>query len=300
MQHARPDTWPCTHRTAPTAARARRAPRWASIGWMQHNLFSSCPNALLTIIGFWLSLQAAVRRARLGGLLGGLGRATTAASAAREDVGACWPFVTSQVQPVHLWPLSRRRALAGQPHVRARACGTHAAADAPRHAGQEVCRGLSASWCCPCWSSLLLSGGYARPAAGADGAVGRPAGQPRRRDLRHRRLVPGRHRAGARTPLAHAGRALGVDLLHRVRARGAADHHPVHVVGDAAAVPARRRFLRQAAAGADRGHAVLRRLHGRDHPRRPAGHPARPVRGGRRARPPLSRRRWASSSCRKR
>ena len=93
-------------------------------------------------------------------------------------------------------------------------------------------------------------------------------------------VAAARHPAGARTPLAHAVRAGRLDRLHRVHPRRAADHGPLHGERDAAGLPAAGRQLRQAAPGTDRRRAVLRGLHGGGRPRRPAGHPARAVRGG--------------------
>ena len=96
-----------------------------------------------------------------------------------------------------------------------------------------------------------------------------------------------RHPARPRPPVEPAGGAVRVDRLHRVRARRAADHGAVHGERDAAVLPAAGGQLRQAAPGADRRDAVLRGLHGGGRARRPAGDPARAVRGGERARPGL-------------
>ncbi len=75
--------------------------------------------------------------------------------------------------------------------------------------------------------------------------------------------------------------------LHRVLARRAADHGAVLRHLHAAAVPAGELEDRRAAARADRRRAVRRRLSGGGDPRRPAGDPARPVRGRDGARPGL-------------
>ncbi len=81
-----------------------------------------------------------------------------------------------------------------------------------------------------------------------------------------------------------------LDRLHRVLARGSADHGAVLRNLYAAAVRADRLHHRRADARADRHRAVCGCLPGRSHPRRPAGDPARAGRGGERARPVLGAR----------
>src|SRR3989442_3758803 len=71
--------------------------------------------------------------------------------------------------------------------------------------------------------------------------------------------------------LGHAGDPGAVRRLHRAGPRRAADLDPVHGFGDAAAVPARRRVDRQAAARADRADPLRRRLPGGGSARRIAG-----------------------------
>ena len=139
-----------------------------------------------------------------------------------------------------------------------------------------------------------------RAAAGRDVALGRPAGHAGRRGDRHRRLAAARHPAGARPPLEAADHQMGVGRLRRALARRAADHRALHGERHAAALPAGRRQLRQADAGADRRGALLGRLHGGGHPRRAAGDPARTVRGGLGASASATGSRCASSCCRRR
>ena len=68
-----------------------------------------------------------------------------------------------------------------------------------------------------------------------------------------------------------------LDCLHRILAWCAADHRPVHVLGDAAAFPAGRRFFRQVVARPDRRGAFLLGLYGGGCARRPAGSAEGPV-----------------------
>ena len=68
---------------------------------------------------------------------------------------------------------------------------------------------------------------------------GRPAADPDPGHLRHRPGVSVRRAAGPGPALAHAGHQGAVRRVHRADPRRAADQPAVHVVGDAAAVPAR-------------------------------------------------------------
>ena len=92
-------------------------------------------------------------------------------------------------------------------------------------------------------------------------------------------LAAARHPAGARPALGTADHAHALDRVHRILARRAADHGAVLRHLHAAAVPAGELADRRAAARADRRGAVRRRLSGGGGARRPAGDPARPVRG---------------------
>ncbi len=99
--------------------------------------------------------------------------------------------------------------------------------------------------------------------------------------------LPLRHPAGAGPALQPAADQGPVRGLHRADPRRAADQPLDHGLGHAAAVPADRRHLRQVPARPGRRHPVRRRLHRRDHPRRPAVAAQGPVRGGRRDGPEL-------------
>ena len=118
-------------------------------------------------------------------------------------------------------------------------------------------------------------------------AVGRPAGDAGGVGHRHRRVDAGRHCARARPALDDSADPDFLDRLHRVLARGSADHGAVLRNLHAAAVRSGRLHHRRIDARPDRHRAVYRRLPGRNHPRRPAGDPARAGRGGERARPVL-------------
>ena len=78
-----------------------------------------------------------------------------------------------------------------------------------------------------------------------------------------------------------------LDCLHRVLARGSADHGAVLRNLYVAAVRSDRFHHRRIGARPDRDRAVYRRLPGRKYPRRPASDPARAGGGGERARPVL-------------
>ena len=78
-----------------------------------------------------------------------------------------------------------------------------------------------------------------------------------------------------------------VRRLHRADPRRAADQPADHGLGHAAAVPALGHDHRQVPARPGGGDPVRRRLHRRDHPRRPAVAAQGPVRGGRRDGPQL-------------
>ena len=227
------------HAPRPRQPRRRRS-NVGPVAWLRANLFSSWGNAVLTLLGAVASSIG--RRARVidwAFFSATFDRRATARACTREGAGACWPFVTAQVRPVHVRPLSRRRALARQPHLCAGARRPRAADD-PARAGQAVARRSTCSSSSRSSRFVLLRGGVfglphrRRPSCGA-GCWSRwssPASASR--------VVPARHPAGAGPALEAADRALGVDRLHRVRARRAADHRAVHGLGDAAAVPAAR------------------------------------------------------------
>ena len=112
-----------------------------------------------------------------------------------------------------------------------------------------------------------------RPALRRDQPLGRPARHAGHRRHRHRRVAAARHPACTRPAFEASDREELLGDLHRVLARRAADHGPVHGLGHAAAVPSRWSRLRQAVPRARRCGPVCRRLYGRDHPRRPSGDP---------------------------
>ena len=120
-----------------------------------------------------------------------------------------------------------------------------------------------------------------------DQPVGRHPGDDDPRHLRPGLRLPLRHPAGARPALQPAADQGPVRGLHRADPRRAADQPADHGLGHAAAVPAERRHHRQVPARPGRRHPVRRRLHRRDHPRRPAVAAQGPVRGGRRDGPQL-------------
>ncbi|KAG1439860.1 hypothetical protein G6F55_013637 [Rhizopus delemar] len=84
--------------------------------------------------------------------------------------------------------------------------------------------------------------------------LGRPAAHADPVHVRHRLRVPHRRAAGPGPAFEAAGHQGVVRRVHRIDPRRAADQPAVHVVGDAALVPAGRLFHRQAAARADRHH----------------------------------------------
>ena len=134
---------------------------------------------------------------------------------------------------------------------------------------------------------LLLGGVFGLPHV-AHRSVGRAAGDAGGRQRRHRRRLSRsascwRSAAARSMPIV---RWLSVGFIEFVRGV------PLITVLFMASVMLPlflpdRLDHRQAAARADRRGAVLGRLPGRGDPRRPAGDPARTVRGGRRARPHL-------------
>ncbi|KAG1242932.1 hypothetical protein G6F68_015991 [Rhizopus microsporus] len=91
--------------------------------------------------------------------------------------------------------------------------------------------------------------------------LGRPAAHADPVHVRHRLRVPHRRAAGPGPAFEDAGHQGVVRRVHRIDPRRAADQPAVHVVGDAALVPAGRLFHRQAVARADRHHHVRRGLH---------------------------------------
>ena len=117
---------------------------------------------------------------------------------------------------------------------------------------------------------------------------------------RHRLLAAARHPAGARPAVGHVHRQVALGRLHRVHPRRAADHAAARRHLPAQRLPAAGHQLRHHPARHHHGDALRRRLHGRDHPRRPRRPAARPVRGGRRARASTTGSRCGSSSCRRR
>ncbi len=139
-------------------------------------------------------------------------------------------------------------------------------------------RPICSSWCFrSCRSGCCAAAAW--PAAGHDRPVGRLHADAGDRAGRHRAVAADRHRAGARPAVQAADHPYAVRHLHRVRARRAADHRPLHGQRDAAAVPAAGHGRQRAAARAGRHHGVRLGLHGGGGARRLAGDPERAVRG---------------------
>ena len=278
--------------------RSRRAPRRsrssAPLGWLRDNLFSSWGNTILTVIGLFIAYRVVCHRSSRWAHP--RRRPSTGADGERLHARGGRRLLAvhhGQVRPVHVRPLPRSRSAGASTSSTLLALAGLVPLMIPRVPG-KFWNAVYVFVVFPVLAFFLLVGGVLRAAARRHVAVGRPAGDAGRRHRRHRRLVPARHPAGARAALEDADRALGLGRLHRVRARRAADHRAVHGLGDAAAVPAAGRHLRQAAARADRRRPVLRRPTGRDRSaaacrRSRAGSSRRP----RRSASP-TRRRWGS------
>ena len=80
---------------APAAARPPPRSDVGVLGWLRHNLFSSPLNAVLTVIGLWLTTKVAwtlfdwaILRAVWTGVDG--------AACNVEGAGACWPFIKAK------------------------------------------------------------------------------------------------------------------------------------------------------------------------------------------------------------
>jgi hypothetical protein len=189
------------------------------IGWMRQNLFSSIGNTFLTLIGVLLAysmLAPFIQFAFIDAVWTGDNREACLPQDGGHS-GACWAYVEAYF-PQFIYgryPVEERYRV-------------------------DIVYALFA----------LLLVPLAIPCR--DCSLGRSAGDAGHRGDRYRGVAAAGHPAGARAPFQDADRQAVLDHLHRVLARRAADHRAVHVVGDAAAVPAGRRDLRQAAAGADR------------------------------------------------
>ena len=215
----------------------------------------------------------------------GTSRADCLPETVGRQVGACWPFIAAKFAQFMYGFYPASEQLAGQSDLRARRVLLVAAADS--RVPLKALNAILFFGVFPVVAFFLLVGGSVRPAARGDPAVGRAAGDAGDLVHRHHRLAAARHPAGARPPLRAADRPHALRHLHRVLARRAADHGAVLRDLHAAVLPAGQLEDRRAAARADRRRAVRRRLYGRGGARRPAGDPARPVRGRDGARPGL-------------
>ena len=221
-----------------------------------------------------------VRLGDRAGRLGGRGPPGVPRPGGRRLLGLC----AGEVPLLRLRALSVRGALARQRH--GRALHRRLRADAHPQGAVQARDGCLSARRLPD-PRLHPAHRQARPRAGPHRAVGRAHADAGGGHRRHHRVAADRHRAGARPALEDADRAVFLHRLHRDLARRADGHRALHGERDAAAVPAARHDLRPVAQGARRRDDVLVRLHGGDRARRPAGDPARPVRGGVGARPRL-------------
>ena len=118
----------------------------------------------------------------------------------------------------------------------------------------------------PAWLDL------AWPADRLDRSVGRRLRVAAGGRRRHGRVAAGWHPARARPAILDAGRARGVDRLHRIRARRAAHHRAFHGQHHAAVVRAGGVEPRSPVAPGDRRRAIRVGLHGGGRSGRPSGH----------------------------
>ena len=212
-----------TEMALPQPAPRQRA--WAGRPGLRKNLFATPVDTVLTILGLLIVAghtaaapelglhQRAMDRHRSHRLRdGGAGR-----HPARWLVRRLLGLRQRQVRPVHVRPLSGRRALAGHPGGIAVRGAAGADADPARAAqGPErdpALRGLPGRRLHPAGRR------HVRPAACRDPAVGRPAGDAGAVLRRHRRVAAARHRAGARPALEDAG---GQDAVRRSSSRSCA------------------------------------------------------------------------------
>ena len=87
------------------------------VGFLRTRLFNSPTNILLTIVSallLWFIAVPAIRFLLVDAVWSGTDRNACLAENAGHPVGACWPFIAGEVQPVHLRLLSGAGALAGQ------------------------------------------------------------------------------------------------------------------------------------------------------------------------------------------
>ncbi len=270
-------------RIAPLPPPSARA---GAFGWLRANLFAGSGNSVMTLLCVALIVWAAVAAGAFSSGRCGVERrrrSVCLASPAQPHPGACWAFVrvwfsyfvygfypydqrwrvdmffvVFDSRIVWLLRLSTPRRDLGAfyffvvlPILSYRAAARRAADRSPRR---------------------------------VDLAVGRHPGHRRGRDDRHGVLAAARHSAGARAPLETAGDPDRLGGVHRIRARRAGDHRPVHGERDAAAVRPGAFRAGQAGARADRHGAVRLRLHGGSGARRARRRAARTVRGRQRVR----------------
>ena len=279
---------PDTDVAAPRRARRPGRPSARSAG-CAHNLFSSWGNTLLTLIGLFIAYQV-VAGVVSWGILTAIFTGADGSACTREGAGACWPFITAKFAQFMYgrYPMPERwrvdlvyvLALAGLvPLMIPRVPGkfwnaVYVFAIFPVIAFFLLVGGVFGlpHVDTELWGGLLVT--LVVATVGITGSF--PLGIL---------LALGRR---SNMPIV---RWVSVGFIEFVRGV------PLITVLFMASVmlplflpPGR--HLRQAAARADRRRPVRRRLPGRDHPRRPAGDPARPVRGGRGARPLLRARRW--------
>ena len=273
---------PAERRRPPVSARGPFA-------WLRQNLFSTPFNAVLTIVAMlalaWL-VPPVIRFLLIDAVWVGADREACLAGQDGREVGACWPFVRERIFYFIYgsYPLGERWRVDLFFALFAFGAGWLLWLEAPR-------RTLGAAYffvVLPIASFILLSGWPAVGLARVDtalwggllvtvvvAAVGIVLSLPLGIVL------------GTGAAIEHADRQVLLRRLHRIRARCAADHRPVHGERHAASVRAAGVVARQALARARRRDGVLGRLHGRGGARRARRHPSRPVRGRAGARPEL-------------
>ena len=167
------------------------------VGFLRTRLFNSPTNILLTIVSvllLWFTVIPALKFLLVDAVWHGTDRNACLAENAGHPVGACWPYVAGEIQPVHLRILSGARALAGQSDLHPRRDAAVAAVDSaaagqgpqrrPVLHGDSRRRVLPAAWrrlegFGVSWTAGLLSG-LADSIAGA----GRATDKGRRRQPR--------------------------------------------------------------------------------------------------------------------